>query len=93
MPTRHLNQQTIKERFPPMDLKSEFTKEEEVKQLSDLIRNLDLANENQLMSLQNIPIDYVYPKQIVSVSNFNLDRYSKLIYDFRSTSILYYDIE
>ena len=76
-----------------MDLKSEFTKEEEVKQLSDLIRNLDLANENQLMSLQNIPIDYVYPKQIVSVSNFNLDRYSKLIYDFRSTSILYYDIE
>ena len=67
-------------------------REEEMKKLGDLIPNLDLSNENQTMAFHNISIQQVYPKTIISVSNFTLNRHSELIYDFRSTSTLYYDL-
>ena len=66
--------------------------EEEVKKLGDLIHNLDLSNENQIMAFHNLEINEIYEKSILSVSRFTLNRRSKLIYDFRSTSTLYYDV-
>ena len=64
----------------------------EVNKHRDLIRNLDVSNENQTMAFHNIPPEDAYREEIVSVSNFTLNRHSKLIYDFRSTSTLYYDV-
>ena len=71
--------------------KSEF-KNKEMKKLGDLIRNLDLSDENQTMAFNNVPIDEIYDKRIVKASNFTLNRPSNLNYDFRSTITLYYDI-
>ena len=80
-------------KFPYMDdLKSRIKKEKEMKKLGDLIRNLDLSNENQIMAFNNLKIEGIYNQKIVQVSNFTLNRHSKLIYDFRSTSTLYYDV-
>ena len=64
----------------------------EVNKLRDLIRNLEVSNENQTMAFHSIPPGDAYREEIVSVSNFTLNRHSKLIYDFRSTSTLYYDV-
>ena len=66
----------------------------EIEKLGDLIRNLDLSNESQIMVFNNFKIDdeEIYGKKIVQVSNFTLHRRSKLVYDFRSTSTMYYDI-
>ena len=73
-------------------LKFGIKKEEEMKKLEAVLRNLDLSNENQAMAFHNISVDEIYEKSILSVSNFTLNRHSKLIYDFRSTTTLYYDI-
>ena len=70
-------------------LKFGIKKGEEVKKLSDLFLNLNVSNENQTLAFK---FDEIYNKRIVSVSNFTLNRPSKLIYDFRSTSTLYYDV-
>ena len=79
--------------FPTKDvLKFGIKKEMEMKILSDLIRNLDVSNKSQVMAFHNDNIDEIYKKGIVLVSNFTLHRRSKLIYDFRSTSTLYYEI-
>ena len=83
----------IWDEFPLIDLLNVgIKKEEEIKKLGDLIRNLDVSNENQTMAFHNISIDEIYNKTIVQVSNFTLHRRSKLINDLRSTSTLYYDI-
>ena len=79
--------------FPRKDhLKLGIKMDEEMKKLGDLIRNLDVSNEAQTMVFHNISIGEIYHKQIALVSNFTLNRRSKLIYDFRSTSTLYYDV-
>ena len=79
--------------FPDFNLlKTGFKRDDEVKRLGDLIRNLDLSNANQTMAFNNIAIDDIYNKTIVQVSNFTLHRPSKLKYDLRSTSTLYYDV-
>ena len=82
------------ERFPyKSNSKFGIKKEEEMKKLGDLMRNLDIANENQTLVFNNISIDKIYDnEEIVKVSNFTSNRYSKLIYDFRSTITLYYDV-
>ena len=74
------------------NLNSGIKKEEEMKKLGDLIRNLNASNKNQTMAFNNISIEEIYEKQIVKVSNFTLNRYSKLTKDLRSTSTLYYDV-
>ena len=81
-------------RFPYIDhLKFGIKREEEAKKLDDLIRNLDLSNENQTMVFHKIPTEDIYDREkILLVSNFTLNRYSKLIYDFRSTITMNYDI-
>ena len=73
-------------------LKLGIKREEEMKKLGDLIRNLDLSNKNQTMAFNNLEINEIYDKQIAQVTNLTLHRRSKLIYDMRSTSTLYYDI-
>ena len=73
-------------------LKFGIKKEEEMKKLDDLIRNLDVSNENQKMVFENLKIDKIYKKDIVKVSNFTLNRRSKLMFDFKSTSTLHYDV-
>ena len=79
--------------FPQVNhLKSGIEKLEEMKKLGDLIRNLDLSNENLTMAFHNLKIDEVYKSRIVKVSKFTLNRRSKLFYDFRSTITMYYDI-
>ena len=67
-------------------------KEREVKKLRDLLDNLDELNKNQTMAFHNNTLNVIYLNEIVSVSNFTLNRRSKLIYDLRSTSTLYYDV-
>ena len=74
------------------NVRSGFKREVEMKNLDDLIRNLDTSNENQTMAFNNLKIEEIYKQKIVKVSNFTLNRYSKLIFDFRSTITLYYDI-
>ena len=66
--------------------------EEEFKKLGNLIRNLDLSNENQTMAFHNDHIDDIYGKMIVLPSNITLNTHSKLIFDPKSTSTLYYDV-
>ena len=79
--------------LPTMDLlKLGIKKEEEMNKLGDLIRNLDVSNKNQTMAFNNVKIDEIYKKSIVKPYNFTLNRRSKLINDFRSTSTLYYDV-
>ena len=76
-------------------IKFGIQKEREVKKLGDLLDNLDELNKNQTIAFHNnMPtfVDIIYLKEIVSVSNLTLNRRSKLIYDFRSTSTMYYDI-
>ena len=89
----HLLKDYFLDVFPTEDyIKVGIKKEEEMKKLNDLILNLDLSNESQTMVFHNFPIDKVYKHRIVSVSKFTLNRRSKLIYDFRSISTLYYDV-
>ena len=64
----------------------------EIEKLEDLLRDLDLSNENQTIAFHNYKIKKTFEQNIVKVSNFTLNRYSKLIYDFRSTSTMYYDV-
>ena len=71
---------------------SGINKENEMKKLEDLIRNLDVSNKNQTMAFNGTKIYEIYEKSIVQVSNFTLHRTSKLSDDLSSTSTLYYDI-
>ena len=73
-------------------LKFGIKKGEEMRKLDDLIRNLDVSNENQKMVFDNLKIDEIYKKSIVKPYNFTLHKRSKLIFDFRSTSTLHYDV-
>ena len=83
----------FKDKFPRRDhLKSGIKKEGEMKKLENLIRNLDLSNENQTMVFNNLKIEEIYEKRIIIVTNFTLHRTSKLLKDLRSTSTLYYDV-
>ena len=66
--------------------------DEEFKKLGNLIRNLDVSNENQMMAFHNLPIGEIYHQQIVLVSNFTLNRDSKQPSAFKITSTLYYDV-
>ena len=82
----------FKDYFPSKEIvRSRINRSEEVKNFGDLIRNLE-SNENQTMALRHQTIDEIYHHGIVKVSNFTLNRHSKLINDFRSTSTLYYDV-
>ena len=84
------------QRFPYTDyLKFGIERAEEVKKLRALIRGLRyirLPNENYKMAFHNVPFNKIYDEGIVQVSNFTLNRRSKLFYDLRSTSTLYYDV-
>ena len=71
------------------DLKSGIKIDREMDKLNDLIRNLDVSNVNQTMAFHKVRTYNIYYKKIVSVSNFTLNRSSKLINDLRSTSTLY----
>ena len=77
--------------FKSMEI-SEFKikKEIEVKKLGDLISNLNLSDESQTMVFHNLSIDVIYEQGIVKPYNFRLNSRSKIIYDFRSTSYLFY---
>ena len=74
------------------NLKLGIKRNNEVEKFGDLIHNLDFSNANQMMALDNLSIDVLYKKEILKVSDFTLHRRSRLIYDLRSTSTLYYDI-
>ena len=81
------------DQFPKKDyLKFGIKKEEEVKKLGDLIRNLDLSDENQTMAFKNIAIYEIFQQEIVKVTKFTLNGTSKLINNLRSTNTMYYDV-
>ena len=81
------------EKLPDKDhLRFGIKKDEEIRKLGDLIRNLDVSNENQTMAFKGVNINEVYRQQIIKISNFTLNRRSKLINDLRSTITLYYDV-
>ena len=82
----------FKHTLPAKDeLKLGIKREEEMKKLGNLIRSLDVSNENQTMVFHNFPISEIYDKKIVKASNFTSNR-PKLINDFRSTITLNYDV-
>ena len=91
--THLLNGYFVYDQFPDKDsLKFGIKKQNEVKKLKDLILNLNVSNENQTLAFHDDKISQIYISKLVSVSNFTLNRSSKLINDFSSTSTLYYDV-
>ena len=71
--------------------KLNVTKQSELTKLNDLVRGFELS-EDETFAFQDDLISQVYSKRIVKVKKFVFHRHSKLIYDLRSTSTLYYDI-
>ena len=78
--------------LPNTILKPDIKREEEMQKLDDLIRNLDISNENQTIAFNNVKLDEIYDTAILTVHNFTMNRYSRLIYDFRSTITMNYVI-